>query len=103
MLLKWTFLGVISRNLSNKAAGYFSDKLTLRPHYTKEYYEEFMKKFTKLLTHLSFFIYSSVYIVEEHVKNLWRVFNRLFFNILHNVQEIQISLNLSEIMKNFKQ
>ena len=36
----------------------------------KNIYEELMKNFTKLLTHLLFFIYSSVYIVEEYVKNL---------------------------------
>ena len=56
-----------------------------RSHYTKEnIYEEFMRNFTKLLTHLSFFIYFSAYIVEEYVKNLWRVCNRLLFKILHN-------------------
>ena len=52
----------------------------------KEYlcsiYEEFHKtSYTPVI-----FIYSSGYIVEKYVKNLWSVCNRLLFKILHNFE-----------------
>ena len=71
---------------------------------TRKYiHEEFMKYFTKLFTHLSFFIYSLVYVVEEY----WRickvyvtVYCLKFYIILTKFKSVWIYRKLWRILNN---